>query len=543
MRVDPKKKPKTPFRDVTPGVIFQPRAHQQFQQGIARMVDAIRPTLGPMPRLVAVARSHASDPPELLDDGGLIARRTVALSDRDADMGAMFVRHVLWRLREEVGDGTASAAVMLRTIYDEGIKYIIAGGNAMLLREALEDLLPGLLDNLSGLASPIHGQLALSHFAMSACPDPEIAALLAELFFVIGMDGHVEIENARSQQSECEYIEGALWEGGLASRSLLNDSHQMSVRLENSAILSTDIEINDPQALLPVLRAVLNAGYKSLAILARKFSEDTVALMLSATRSGNLTVVGIKTPGTGLTDQFANLQDIVTLAGGRAILSATGESLDNIRPEDFGLVRRLWADQEYFSLVGGKGDPLVLRAHIANLRAALNASDSTDTRRKLQARIGRLHGGAARLLVGGATESEQKHRRELAEHTSLVIRAALRDGILPGGGAAYLACLDILSFRPDQNDARVAARRILQKALRQPALVIAANAGYELHGLEPGLGFDVRTGQPADMLAVGVLDSAGVSKAALNAAVRGAALALTVDVLVHNASPQFSVEP
>ncbi len=543
MSINPRPKKKNPFRDVTPGVVLQPEARQYFQQGITRMVAAIRPSLGPLPRLVAVSRAHAGDAPELLDDGGLIARRIVALSDRDADMGAMFVRHVLWRLREEVGDGTASAAVMLQTIYDEGIKYLTAGGNAMQLREALEDFLPELLDELSSLASPIQTQQELTNFAMSICPDAGIARLLGEIFFIIGMDGHIQVEKARGQPDEREYIEGALWDAGLASRSHLNDLRQAIARLENCAILSTDLEINDAQTILPVLRAALGAGHKSLAILARKFSEDSLALMVNASRSGNLSVLGIKTPGTGLTDQFANLQDVNTLAGGRAIISATNESLENIRPDDFGFARRLWADTDNFGLVGGRGDPLALRTQLASLFAALNASDSVETRRKYQARIGRLRGGAARLLVGGATESEQSFRLDLAQHTSLVIRSAMRDGILPGGGAAYLACLNRLVPNASQTEVQSAARRILQKALRQPALVIAANAGFELHDLQPGQALDVRTGQPADMLAAGILDAAGVGKAVLNAALRGAALALTVDVLVQHASPQYSPEP
>lgn len=552
------KKPASPFHGLTPGVVFQPRSRQRFQQGIAAIVDAIRPTLGPLPRLVAVSRTHTGDSPELLDDGGLIARRIVALTDRDADMGAMFVRHVLWRLREEVGDGTATAAVLLKTIYDEGAKHIVAGGNAMRLREALESLLPLLLDELSRQSIPLSpreraGEApssgvraeSLTNFARSACPDLETADLLGEIFDVIGLDGHLEVENARGQRSKREYIEGAFWESGLASRSMVNDPRRLVARLENAAILITDLEINSAQALVPALRAVMEGGHTALAIIARKFSDDASALLVNASNSGKLTAIGIKTPGTGTADQFANLQDLVTLAGGRAILTATGDSIESLRSDDFGRARRLWADPEYFGIVGGKGDPLALRRHLSNLKSALNASDSSDSRRKLRARLGRLNGGAARLLVGGQTESEQKHRRGQAERASLVMRAALRDGILPGGGAAFLACRAALAPSGDsaQSAEQSAACRILQKALAHPAIAIATNAGYKLHDLPPGLGFNALTGQPADMLAAGILDAAGVQKAALVTAVKGAALALTVDVLIHHVSPQFSAEP
>ena len=228
MPANPRPKPSAPFRDVRPGVVLQPRSQRRFQQGIAAVVDAIRPTLGPFPRLVAISRSHAGESPELLDDGGLIARRIVAISDRDADMGAMFVRHVLWRLHEDVGDGTVTAAVMLKTIFDEGLKHIAAGGNAMRLREALEALLPSLLDELSRMSIPIQGQEALTQFARSICPDSETVDLLGEIFDVIGENGHLEIENARGQHNEREYIEGAFWESGLAARAMFNDPRSLT---------------------------------------------------------------------------------------------------------------------------------------------------------------------------------------------------------------------------------------------------------------------------------------------------------------------------
>lgn len=545
MTVKPPKKPNSPFPDVTPGVVYSPHSMHSFQQGIAAIVDAVRPTLGPQPRLVAVARTHASDAPELLDDGGLIARRIIALTNRDADMGAMFVRHVLWKLREEVGDGTATAAVMLKSIYDEGLKYIMAGGNAMLLREGLESLLPGLLKELDRMAQPIQSQDSLNRFAASTCPDAETANLLGEIFFIIGEDGHLEVKNARGQNSEREYIEGSFWESGLASLTMVNDPKRLLARLENAAILITDLEINSAKDLVPVLQAASDAGFPSLAVFARKFSEDASALLVNASRSGRLPAVGVKMPGTGQSDQYNNMQDLVTLCGGRSFISGAGDTLDSIQPQDFGHARRLWADQEYLGIVGGKGDPLNLRRQIASLKRAIQVSDSADSRRKLRIRLGRLNGGAARLLVGGQTESEHEHLKEQAERASNVIRSALHDGILPGGGAAFLTLRD--SLCPDntsnQTIEQTAARRILARALEQPARAIIANAGYQMHGLPPGFGFDVRTGQPADMHTAGIYDAAGVQKAALVAAVKGAALALTVDILVHHARPQFSAEP
>lgn len=545
MPTDSRQKPSTPFQTVPPGVVLPPRSQQRFQHGITAIVEAIRPTLGPLPRLVAVSRTHPGDAPELLDDGGLIARRIIALADRDADMGAMFIRQVLWRLREEVGDGTVSAAVMFKSIYDEGIKHLEMGGNALRLRAAIERFLPDLLAELSRLAIPLQGSESLQQFAKSICPDDQTAQLLSEIFDVIGENGFLEITNANGKQSEREYVEGAFWESGLASRSMLNDPRYLIARLENAALIVTDLEINDAKSLLPVLRMVLESKQMGFAILARKFSDDAAALLVNATNSGRLTAIGIKTPGTGESDQYANLQDLSLITGGRALLSTTGDSLDSLRAEDFGHARRIWADSDRFGIVGGKGDPMAVRLHLANLIRAENASDSNEARKKLRARIGRVNGGIGRLLVGGQTTSEQKHRREQTERASLVMRAALGEGILPGGGAAYLACRSVLDAQPGENEdfECAAARRILYQALGQPSLTIAANAGYKLLDLPPGKGFNALTGLPADMLADGIMDSAGVVKAALIAAVKGAALALTVDTLIHRAKPRFSPEP
>lgn len=545
MKPKPANKPASPFRNFTPGVVLQPRSVLGFQRGITAIVDAIRPTLGPLPRLTAVARAHASDAPELLDDGGLIARRIIALQDRDADMGAMFTRHMLWRLREDVGDGTVTAAVLFKSIFDEGVKHINAGSNAMLLREALEALLPDLLNELDRMAQPIQDQEALALFATSTCPDPEIAHLLSEIFHVIGEGGYLEVKNARGQRSEREYIEGSFWSSGFTSPAMINDPGRMFARLENPAILISDLEISSAKMLIPILQAVAEAGYPSVAVLAGKFSEDASALLVNASQNGKLPAVGIKTPGAGQADQFANLQDLVTLCGGRSFITAAGDTLETIRLEDFGHARRMWANYEYFGITGGKGDPLALRRQIASLKNALKASDSSDTRRKLHARLGRLNGGAARLLVGGQTESEHRHLKEQAERASLVMRAALRDGILPGGGAAHLACRAILAAKDPSGEIleQTAARRIMAKALEQPARDIANNAGYKLQELPPGLGFDVRSGKPADMLEAGIFDAAGVQKAALASALKSAALALTVEVLIHHAQPKFSAEP
>jgi len=561
-----RKKPASPFRSVTPGVVLPPESRLGFQRGISAVVEAVRPTLGPLPRLAAVSRAHASDAPELLDDGAVIARRITALGERDADMGAMFARHVLWRLHEDVGDGTVTAAVMLKTLVDEGMRVITAGADAMLLRGALEALLPPLLEELSSQSVRIQGKEQISQYVRSICPDAQLSELLGELFDVIGENGHLEIKNGRSQVSERQFIQGSFWESGLASPNQINDLRRRVAWLDNPAVLITDHEIDTAQKLLPVLQLALEAGFNSLAVLARKFSEDALALLVNVNRSGKLAAAGIKTPGAKLSDEFAALQDLSVLVGGRIVLAAAGDTLENLNAGDFGQARRVWADPDYFGVVSGKGDPLALRRHIAALEAALANSDSGEARGDLRTRIGRLNGGAGRLLVGGYSESEQKHRRELAERASLSLRSALKDGVLPGGGAAFLALRGMLD--EEKTDGRIrtyqrsnsdtsmpnlhrkaetleqrAARRMLAKALEAPARAIASNAGFRFSDPPAGMALDALSGQVCHMLQAGIMDAAGVLKSALAAAVHGAALALTVDVLVYHANPRVSTEP
>jgi chaperonin GroEL len=518
-----------------------------MQKGINQMVEAIRPTLGPRPRIVAIERTPNNKAPELLDDGGTIARRIIQIANRDADMGAMFIRHLLWRLHEEVGDGTATAAVLFQSIYNQGVHHVVSGGNAMQLRRYLGKAIPVILDELTGMTIHLEGKEKLARIAEAICYDPPMAKLLGEIFDIIGEHGRLEIRSGRGRELEREYVEGMYWETGIFSREMITDHTLFRTQLENAAILISDLEIDDPRQLLPVIGMAMQAEIRALLIIASRLSDHAVALLLANKHPEKFQAIAVKTPGFGLSDQAAALEDLAVLTGGRAFTRFAGYSLQEVTLEDLGHARRAWADRSNFGIVGGKGDPRGVRQYLANLRGAFRSTEDREARKKLQQRIGKLIGGSATLRIGGVTELELNARKELAERTAEALRGAIMEGVLPGGGASLLACRPALERMMDQSsdpDER-AAFRILIRALEEPLRTIVTNVGFddreimaEIKRAGPGYGFDVVSEQIVDMAQAGIFDVATVLKSAVHSAIAGAALALTTDVLVHHKKPE-----
>jgi chaperonin GroEL len=538
-----------PQRRIQP-VVFQPATHKGIQRGINQIVSAIRPTLGPRPRCVAIDKEARGDV-ELLDDGGVIARRIIQLPDRDDDIGAMLIRQMLWQLRENAGDGTATAAVLFQTIFNEGLRYVTAGGNAQRLRYYLERGMAVILDELSGMARPVEGKAQLGQIAHSICYDAELAGMLGEIFDIIGEYGRLDLRKGRGRELVREYVEGMYWDQGLVSREMVTDRAAQHTLFEEAAILISDLEFENPRYLMPALLHAHEAGFRALLVVAQKLSDSVKAFLIANNNPEKMRLAAVKTPGVG-EDQFGALQDLAALAGGRPFIRAAGDTLKHLRADDLGRARRVWADMRMFGIVGGKGDPRALRRHIADLRGAFNQTGQKDARRKLQARIGKLMGGSATLWVGGVMDREIEMRKDRTERTAEVLRGALREGVVPGGGVSLLNCRPALTERLAQSTGpdEQAAFRILLKALEAPARTIIANAGHdastvmaEVAAAGRGFGFDVAAGQITDMADAGIYDVAAVQKAAVHSAVASAALALTIDVVVHHKKPATSTHP
>ncbi len=552
--------------EYTPYVVFKPAAMRGLQRGINTMVNILRPTLGPHHRIVALDKVVRGGVPEMLESGGIIARRILQLPDRDADMGAMFVRHMVWRQHEREGDGTVTLAVLFQSIFNQGVTYLTAGGNPMAFRKHLEHGAQVILEHLVGLARPVEGPEMLTRVAESVCFEPSLAKLLGEIFDIIGEYGRLELRDGRGLESEREYVEGIYWDGGLLSRAMLapmertmpmpgfrpTDQTALRAEAENAAILLTNLDIQDAGELVPVLRMAIEAGHKALVIVARNMSNAAVSLLMANRSPERLWLFAVKSPGPGSDDEADGLNDLAYLTGGTPIWGSFGQSLRDVTPAHFGRARLAWANHEYFGIVGGGGDPKALRRHIAGLREAFRRIEDQETRKKLRARIGKLMGGTATLWVGGFTPSDIELKKALVERASDAVRGAMLEGVVPGGGVALLACqpaVERLWQEATSADAR-AAYRILHRALEEPARVLAYNAGYEpsevlaqIRHAPPGYGFEATRGQVLDMAAAGVYDSVAVLREAVTTAVTSAGLALTTDVLVHKRRPIQELNP
>ncbi len=536
----------------TKRVIFTPTSHKALQDGINQMVGVVRPTLGPRPRVVAIDPVTSGRFPEILDDGGTIVRRIIQLPDRDADMGAMLVRQMLWKLREEVGDGTATAAVIFQSVYNQGLYHLASGGNAMPLRRYLENGMRVILDEMSRMTMPVDGKEMLAKIAGSVCADPPLAKVLGEIFDIIGEHGHLDIRSGRGRDIEREYVEGMYWKGSPFTRTMLTDEKELRTTMDDAAILLSDLIIEDPRVLVPPIAAAIKAGTRSMLILARQLSDAAISILVANTKAGKFTSVAVKTPGMTMADIGATLQDIAVLTGGKPFLTHAGQTFDTIKPEDLGRARRVWADRFNFGILGGKGDPRALRRHIADLRKAYDETRDPETRKNLRQRIGKLMGGSATLWVGGLSEQEINVRKEIAERTADALRGVVRSGVIPGGGASLLACRPAVrrllesSTHPDEQ----AAYRILLRALEEPTRTIISNAGFNpdeimprINQAGPGYAFDVHAEDVVHMAEAGVLDAAAVQWAAVRSGIETAALALTIDVLIHRKKPVESVNP
>ncbi|CAA9397047.1 MAG: Heat shock protein 60 family chaperone GroEL, partial [uncultured Chloroflexia bacterium] len=364
--------------------------------------------------------------------------------------------------------------------------------------------------------------------------------------------GPVELRSGRRRESTREYVLGTYYKGKLLSEWMFTDQLRRRADIENPAVLVTDFEIKDAEDLRPLFQVIAKEGIPSLLVLASELSEPVIAALLAA-RQGPTPchIIAVRAPDA-LTGQSAMLDDIATLTGARRFIAVAGDSLRTLKADQLGRARRAWGDDEYFGFVGGKGDPRTVRAHVARLRQAVEATDEPEQREKLRERLGKLLGGTAILWVGGISEPDIAARKELMESTVEAVRTTVSQGTLPGGGVALLNCRDRLremALATDNLDERT-AYRVLARALEEPTRTIIENAGYHASTLlnqidraGPGYGIDARTGIMVQMEDAGIVDSAGVMTSAVHEAIASAALALTVDVVVHTKRPKLSFEP
>jgi chaperonin GroEL len=535
-------------------VVFQPRTYQGMLEGIDQIVNAVRPTLGPMPRMVAIARDKPHDQvPEMLDSGGVIARRIIQLPDRDVDTGAMFIRQLLWRQHERVGDGTVTTAVIFQKVYREALKFVVSGGNSMVLRGHLEIGNAIIREHLEKMTIPVLEKKIITQVAESVCFDPGLAQALGDIFDIMGVYGQIDIRSGQSREISREFVIGNVMEGGFHSSTMINDPEKLRVYLENPAIFLSDLEIKESVEILPILKASIENGYSALIVVARTISEEALGVLYAASKNPQrFLAYGVKIPGANIGQQSVYLEDLAVLTGSNLYLKVTNSNPAAVQPQDLGTARRAWADKNFLGIFAGGGNPVAIRSHVNMLRKRYDQVGDDEIRKLTLSRLGKLMGASATLYIGGSSETQIERRKELAEWAIGAVRSALLRGVLPGGGSALLACKPLLDQRAAEAsciEERVAFQ-VLSLAMEEPTRTILLNAGYDPDVLMSRIefspscdGIDVRLGEPADMVRSGILDSAGVLMEAVWGAVSSAALALTVDTMVHRKNQKMANQP
>lgn len=532
-----------------PALVFDEIVLHKISQGVDMLVNAISPTLGPHPRSVAFHEPLTGEI-ELLDNGGIIARRIVELNDRGADVGAMFLRQVLWELHEDVGDGTATAAVIFQSVFKQGLHYLTAGGNAQLLRRELESGLKLILGHLDAQAIAVKSHEQLYSLARSASHDEELAQQFSEIFEVLGEYGRLELRKGQRRESHIAYQAGSYWNRGAVTQEAVEKTHSQQVMLDDVAILISDLSITEPHHLIPAIGAALTRGATALIVIANQFDARVLGMLHANQQQSKISVYAVHTPEIGA-EQYDSLEDLTHLTGGKAFISAAQDTLRHVSPDNLGYARTAWVDAHTFGVLGGAGDPCKLQAHITRLEK-LARRETGASRRKLSRRIGNLLGGTTTLWLGGSTQQDIETRKSIAERTEKSIRAALAEGVIPGGGASLITCQGLLRAMQSetQQDERRAAAHILHQAMEAPLRTILTNAGFEPAQalaelrLQPDfIGFDVERGVPFTRYEYAVIDPIPIQKAAVVAAVRSAALALTIDTIVHHREREVVYQP
>lgn len=533
------------------GVLTKPQAGQRLKQGFDRLAQLLAITLGPTQGVI-LSHKPATTTLELLNDAALIARRMLALPDRGEDVGAMLLRHLVWRMYTRVGDGCATTAVLAQALLEGATRAVAAGANPMLLRRGLERAAAAATDALSAQAQPVTDEETLVRVAEAITAEPALAWVLGEIFDLLGPEGHVEIQDFVAPYLEREYLEGGRWNGRLASAHLVTDSRTQRAVLTDCAVVLFDGELHAVDELGPLLETLLRQEQKQLALIAREIRGEALTTLVVNHQRELLKVaaVELRTPGAQALPDF---EDLAALTGATLLGGMTGRGLRHLKATDLGVARRVEAHTEELIVVGATAHSETLRAQIERLRArqAALAPEEEETRVQLRSRLGRLTGRHAVLKIGAYTKAERDLQRSKAEKALRALPLALREGVVPGGGVAYLNCISTVRALEVTEDDEAWGREVLAQALEAPFRCIVRNAGRadagallaEMRRRGPGYGFDVLRGVIVEMTTAGVLDAAGVLRAALETAVSGAVMALTTEVTVLHKKPRQSLEP
>jgi len=517
-------------------LIYDAAARRQLKAGIDTLANAVKVTLGPRGRNIAIDKRWGA--PTITHDGVTVAKE-IELEDPFQNMGAQMLKEAATRTNDVAGDGTTTATVLAQALVTEGLRNLAAGANPMLLKRGIDLGTEVVVAEIKKCAIPVAGTHDIEHIASIAANDTEIGQLLAEAMAKVGQDGVITIEEGKSLKVEVEYTEGMQFDRGYISPYFVSDTQRMEASLDDPHVLLTDRKISGTAELLPVLEQLVQMGQKDLLIIAEDVDAEALATLVVNKLRGILNVVAVKAPGFG--DRRKDmLGDLATVTGGTVISADLGKKLDQVGVDDLGRARRIVTTSDNTTIIEGRGKPLEISGRIQQIKAQIEETTSDYDKEKLQERLAKLSGGVAVFKVGAATEIELKEKKARVEDALHATRAAVEEGVVPGGGTALLRAAKVVdsSLQLD-GDERVGAE-ILMRALQEPLRQLVANAGLEPSVVVDQLrreqranwGFDVLSETYIDLVSAGIIDPAKVTRCALENAASVAGMILSTEALI-----------
>jgi chaperonin GroEL len=520
-------------------IVFNETARASLKKGVDTLADAVKTTLGPKGRNVALDKKFGA--PTITHDGVSVAKE-IELKDPFENMGATLLKEAATKTNDVAGDGTTTATVLAQSIVTEGIRNLAAGANPMLLKRGIEQATVAVVDAIKAMATPVKGKEEIAQIAAISAADQEIGDLISEVMDKVGKDGVITVEESKGIKFETEYVEGMNFDRGYISPYFVTNSERMEVELDEPYLLITDKKISAIADILPLLEKLLQSGKKELVIVAEDIEGEALATLVVNKLRGTLNALGVKAPGFG-DRRKEMLADMAILSGGIVVSEETGRKLDSTRIQDLGQARRVTSNKDETTIVEGKGSRESIQGRIKQIKAQVEETTSDYDREKLQERLAKLSGGVAVIKVGAATEVELKEKKHRVEDALSAARAAIEEGIVPGGGVALLNAIPALDQVQLKGDEAIGVT-ILRRALEEPTRQIAGNAGAEgsvvietirrsqAESKSSTWGFNVVTETYGDLVAQGITDPAKVTRSAVENAASIAAMILTTEALV-----------
>jgi chaperonin GroEL len=516
-------------------ILYDQEARAKILKGVDGLANAVRVTLGPKGRNVIIDKSYGS--PTITKDCVTVAKE-IEFEDKFENMGAQMVKEVASKTSDIAGDGTTTATVLAQAIFREGSKLVVAGMNPMDLKRGIDKAVAAIVEELSRISKPTRDSAEIAQIGtISANSDEAIGKILAEAMEKVGKEGVITVEEGKSLETELDVVEGMQFDRGYLSPYFVTDTQTMEVAMDDALILLHEKKISNMKDLLPLLEQVAQAG-KPLVIVAEDIDGEALATLVVNKLRGTLNVCAVKAPGFG-DRRKAMLQDMAVLTGGQVIAEELGLKLENVTIKDLGSAKRISIDKDNTTIIDGAGTKKDIEGRCAEIRNQVENTTSDYDREKLQERLAKLVGGVAVVKVGAATETEMKERKARVEDALHATRAAIEEGIVPGGGVALIRCSAVLDKVKGENDEQIAGINIVRRAIEAPLRFISDNAGIEgsivvdkVKGLKGAFGFNAATEVYEDLIKAGVIDPAKVVRTALQHAASVSGLLLTTEAMI-----------